>query len=303
MTGTVLILGSTGRFGRNAAIAFRAAGWTVRGFDRFKDDLLTSARGVDVIVNGWNPPYPEWAQFVPDLHAQVISAARAAGATVILPGNVYVFAPDTPGPWTADTPHLAINPLGQIRVRMEEAYRSSGVRTIVLRAGDFIDTQASGNWFDQIMIKPLAKGRFVYPGNPDITHAWAYLPDLARAAVLLAEMRNDLPRFCDIPFAGYKLTGNQIAEALSKVTCGPVRLKQMHWWPINLARPFWKLAPHLIEMRYLWNTPHSLDGSLFENLVEGFKPTPLENALKTALPHAASGTGQKLTANSVHELS
>ncbi len=34
MTGTVLILGATGRFGRNTGDAFRAAGWTVRAFDR-----------------------------------------------------------------------------------------------------------------------------------------------------------------------------------------------------------------------------------------------------------------------------
>ncbi|WP_170438622.1 epimerase [Ruegeria arenilitoris] len=283
MTGKVLILGSSGRFGRNAADAFQTAGWTVRGFDRARDDLSTAARGADVIVNGWNPPYTEWARQVPDLHAQVIGAAKATGATVIVPGNVYVFGADTPGPWAADTPHLATNPLGQIRIRMEEAYRSSGVRTVNLRAGDFLDTQASGNWFDQIMIKPLAKGRFVYPGDPDIAHAWAYLPDLARAAVQLAEMRHDLPRYCDIPFAGYTLTGRQLAQALSEVTGAPVRLKQMNWWPIVLAQPFWKLAPHLLEMRYLWDTPHRLDGSFFDSLISDFASTPLHEALKTAV--------------------
>ena len=283
MTGTVLILGSSGRFGRNANRAFRAAGWTVQGFSRAQDDLATAAREADVIVNGWNPPYPDWTQMVLELNAQVIRVAKDTGATVIVPGNVYVFGADTPGPWAADTPHLATNPLGRIRIQMEEVCRSSGVRTIVLRAGDFIDTQASGNWFDQIMVKSLAKGRFVYPGNPDIPHAWAYLPDLARATVSLAEMREDLPRFCDVPFAGYTLTGHHMVQALSHVTGTRVHLKEMHWWPIRLSRPFWRLAPHLIEMRYLWNTPHRLDGSFFDALLPDFTPTGLETALATAV--------------------
>ncbi|MCF6316055.1 MAG: hypothetical protein L3J30_07185 [Marinosulfonomonas sp.] len=48
--------------------------------------------------------------------------------------------------------------MGRIRTEMEAAYRDSGVRTIILRAGDFIDTQASGNWFDKVMTPKLDKG-------------------------------------------------------------------------------------------------------------------------------------------------
>lgn len=299
MAGTVLILGATGRFGRNADQMFRAAGWVVRRFDRARDDLRTAAVGADVIVNAWNPPYPDWARLVPQLHQAVIRAAKDTDATVIVPGNVYVFGPDTPGPWAADTPHMATNPLGRIRTQMEEAYRSSGVRTIVLRAGDFIDTKASGNWFDQIMVKSLARGRFVYPGNPEIPHAWAYLPDLARAAVALANMRQHLPRFSDVPFPGYTLTGHQMAQGLSRVTGTPVRLQVMRWWPISLARPVWRMASSLLEMRYLWDTPHRLDGSFFDSLIDGFAPTGLEAALASAVPEEIRAGGKVFPATRV----
>ncbi|SDC75127.1 sugar nucleotide-binding protein [Ruegeria marina] len=284
MTQTVLILGASGRFGRNAAIAFRRAGWAVTAFDRKRDDLREAARRADVIVNAWNPPYPDWARQVPALHAQVIEAAKAADATVIVSGNVYVFGPDTPSPWGAESPHRATNPLGRIRIDMEAAYRASGVRTIILRSGDFLDTEASGNWFDEIMIKSLARGRFTYPGNPDIAHAWAWLPDLARATVELAERRADLPQFCDLVFAGYTLTGRDLAQALGEVTGGRVALKQMNWLPLHLARPVWPMARCLLEMRYLWNTPHRLDGAVFDRMLPGFRQTPLAQALAQAIP-------------------
>ncbi len=286
MTQTVLILGATGRFGRNAAEQFSAAGWTVRPFDRSSDDLTSAAKGVDVIVNAWNPPYPDWQRLLPDLHAQVIAAAKQSGATVIIPGNVYVFGADTPAPWSQTTPHAAQNPLGRIRIDMEAAYRRSGVRTIILRAGDFIDTSASGNWFDSIMCKPLSKGIFSYPGDPDINHAWAYLPDICRAAVQLATMRDQLPVFSDIPFPGYTVTGTEMATELARQTGAPVRLKRMSWLPLQVARPFWKMAVSLVEMRYLWNTAHRLDGTLFASLLPDFHVTPFSTALATAIPES-----------------
>ena len=243
MTQTALILGATGRFGRACATAFAQAGWLVERFDRDRDDLMRAAQGVDVIVNGWNPQYPDWAAQVPGLHARVIEAARASGATVIVPGNVYVFGPNAPTPWGPHSPHLAQNPLGRIRVEMEAACRATDVRVILLRAGDFIDTTASGNWFDMVLTKGLAKGRFTYPGDPNIPHAWAYLPDLAQVAVDLAEQRSSLPEFCDVPFAGYTLTGHEMAAALNHVLARPVRFKQMSWLPMHLLRPVWPLAP------------------------------------------------------------
>jgi nucleoside-diphosphate-sugar epimerase len=284
MTKTVLILGANGRFGRHATTQFSQAGWEVRKFDRSRDALLQSAQGADVIVNAWNPPYPDWRRLVPELHARVIAAAKQTGATVIIPGNVYVFGADTPGPWSNTSPHAAQNPLGRIRIEMEAAYRRSGVRCVILRGGDFIDTEASGNWLDAVMLKSLHKGTFTYPGNPNIDHAWAYLPDICRAVVLLAEMRGQLPDFADIPFPGYNATGHQIAAILGQLTGKPLTLKHMSWLPLHLARPFWRMASCLLEMRYLWNTPHQLDKELFFDLLPDFRTTPLATALATAIP-------------------
>lgn len=281
---TILILGPTGRFGRNAVEAFKKAGWNTRSFDRKTDDLMAAAKGVDVILNGWNPAYPDWAKQVPGLTKQVITAAKSSGATVLLPGNVYNFGIDAPQNFGATTPQAAKNPMGKIRIEMESAYRRAGVRTIILRAGDFLDTQASGNWFDLIMVKKLNKGVFTYPGNPDIPHAWAYLPDMLRAFVKLAEMRDSLAVFEDISFPGYTLTGNELRKAVEIAARRPVQLKRMSWLMPKLIAPFSSMMRKLIEMSYLWNKPHHLDGQKFTALLPDFEMTPLEEAI----PHAVS---------------
>ncbi len=277
MTQTALVLGQTGRFGRNATRAFKLAGWEVRGFDRASDRLAAAAKGADVIVYGWNPSYDKWHIEVAGQLERVICAAHASNATVLFPGNVYVYGSDSTPTLSVDTAHAATNSLGVIRCKMENALRASGVKTIILRAGDFLDTEASGNWFDRIIAKNLAKGILNYPGNTHIPHAWTFLPDFARAFVALADIRHELPDFTSLNYEGYTLSGLELAAHLN------ARITRMHWLPVQLLRPFWPMARHLLEMRYLWDMPHQLDGSEFKEVMPGFQPTPVLEALRTAV--------------------
>lgn len=300
MAGRVLILGASGRFGRHAAEAFWNAGWRVRTFDRQTDDLMTAAQGVDVIVNAWNPPYPHWAREVPRFTADVIAAAKSSGATVIIPGNVYVYGKDSAPVLDTGTPHAATNPLGRIRIAMEAAYRDAGVPTIILRAGDFIDTDASGNWFDMMIAAKAAKGRISAPGDPEARHAWAYLPDLARAAVQLAERRETLDTFEDVPFPGYTLSLAELADLITIATGRVQKVTRLNWLPILLAAPFWPMGRKLLEMRYLWSMPHEIAGTRFDALLPEFRATDPLTAIGVAVAHLQIDPHQPVPRGKAH---
>ncbi|CUH79813.1 hypothetical protein [Tropicibacter naphthalenivorans] len=293
MVGRVLILGGSGRFGRNMAEAFWNAGWSVTLHDRKRGDLTADAEGVDVIVHGWNPPYDQWEGQVAEQMQRVIAAAKASRATILYPGNVYVFGADAAPDFGPHQPHGATNPMGQIRINAERALRDSGCRVILLRAGDFLDTQASGNWFDMQMAKTLKKGVLTYPGDPDVPHAWAFLPDMARAAVKLVERRDSLPTFADIAFPGYTLTGRALAELCAQAIQKPVQVKRMSWLPLQVLRPFWGMARRLLEMRYLWDKPHFLtEDSLAEALPDFTATDPAEAVAAAVAPVLGQGPDQ-----------
>jgi len=283
MASTALILGGSGRFGRAAAEAFWNAGWKVRIFDRKEDRLPEAATGADLIVNGWNPPYDRWSAELPGLTERVVEAARGSGATILQAQNIYVYGKGSPEVLSVRTAHAATNPLGRLRIDMEETLRSSGVQVIVLRAGDFIDTTGSGNWLDRIILAKLSKSRLVYPGDPEIPHAWAYLPDLARGAVDLAAKREELDQFEDVPFPGYTLTGRALACLVAQASGQEVRPNRMSWLLLRLASPVWPMARGLLEMRYLWDMPHSIDPAHFDALLPDFAGTPPAEALATAV--------------------
>ena len=282
MTNRVLILGASGLFGMRAAEAFSAAGWQVSKYKR-GSDMAAAAKGMDVIVNGLNPPnYHAWARLIPQITAQVLGAAKASGATVIVPGNVYVYG-DQEGPWGPTTPHHSASRKGAVRAEMEEQYRTSGVQTIVLRGGDFLDPTSDKTVLAMVSLKSLAKGKIETLGDPSVSRSYAYLPDMARAAVELAERRDTLPQFTDVPFAGVDFTMDMFKAGLERF--GSKSLKMIHfpWIIFKIAAPFWELAREMLEMRYLYDTAHSLDPAPMVALLPEFQVTSIDEILQEQL--------------------
>jgi len=286
MTQTVLILGASGKIGRYSQAAFARAGWHVKTWNRHTEDLREAARGVDVIVNGLNPPaYHDWASLVPAYTAQVIEAARASGATVIVPGNVYNLGAQG-GEWSESTPHLPNTRKGRIREAMERAYEASGVRTIVLRAGNFIDPAHVNDVMSLVLLRSLESGRVTVAGDPLAMQAYCFLPDWAEAAVGLAEKRDELSAFEDVPFPGHAFTAEELRAFLSQELGRPLAFARFPWWALTALSPFWELARELGEMRYLWSTSHTLAGEKLARLLPEFRATPLADVMRAAVPVA-----------------
>lgn len=282
MTRTALILGANGGFGGQTALALEAAGWRVNRYQR-GTDMAEAARGASVIVNGLNPPaYHNWDQLIPEITTQVLAAARASGAMILMPGNVYPFGME-PGPWNADTPHRPVSRKGRIRAeqerRLREAAETGGPRTLLLRGGDFMLPGAGGNVMNRVILKDVAKGVVTSLGDPDALHAYAFLPDMARAAVRLLDLSDRLPAYADIPFGGHAFTISDLSTRISRLSGRPIRIKRFPTWIFTLASPFWELARELREMLYLSSFPHQLDPAPLRAWLPDWQDTPLDEVI------------------------
>ena len=308
---TVLILGANGRLGCAAARAFDAAGWRVRAQVRRDsspelprralslhrsldgvDALVAEACGASVVVHAINPAYTRWdAEAMPALR-RGLDIAERLGAHFMLPGNVYNFGASMPALLMETTPFSPDTRKGEIRVEMEALMQSraaaGGFTASVVRAGDFFGG-GRGNWFDLAIVKSLAAGKLVYPGPLDVTHAWAYLPDLARAFVQVASLPS--PATFDVwHFDGHTATGAQFLaateDAAADLGCAPTgtwRRSGMPWSLMaaaGLVVPTWR---ELARMSYLWRTPHALDGGRLHALPGRPPATPLAVALVQSL--------------------
>src|ERR1700678_3479162 len=140
---TALVIGATGSFGSHAAAALIHHGWTVRAHARDPaaarvkagprmpiewvggdamniEDVARAADGAAVIVHAANPPgYRNWRGLAIPMLAATIAAAEAQGARIVLPGNVYNFAPGSGPRITEIAPQRPATRKGRVRVEME----------------------------------------------------------------------------------------------------------------------------------------------------------------------------------------
>jgi nucleoside-diphosphate-sugar epimerase len=302
VSGRVLVLGSTGRFGAAACEAFRVAGWLVtaqvrpgnsgrapRGteiletLDRTK--VVAAAHGAAVVVHAMNPRYTDWHRLALPMAYSAIEAAEAAGATLMFPGNVYNYG--SPLPTVLDEA-AAMHPTtrkGALRVEIEGRMREAserGMRTIILRGGDYFGA-GRGSWFDLVIAKDLGRNRITYPGPLDVVHEWAYLPDMVAAFVRLAAVRDQLGAFEEFGFPGHAMTGREVASAIAKALHRKFEVKMMSWWLINALRAIVPMSRELSEMAYLWREPHAIAGDKLKAAIGDVPHTPLDTAVAKAL--------------------
>jgi len=308
-----LVLGASGGIGGEVARQLRDAGWLVCGLKRGldaevaerdgitwirgdamdRDAVVRAARGCSVIVHAVNPPgYRNWAGQVLPMIDNTIAAAKAERATIVLPGTVYNYGPDAFPVLVEDAPQHPSTRKGAIRVELERRLQDAagqGVRTIIVRAGDFFGPKLTGNsWFAAGFVKagqPVAS--ISVPGRAGIGHQWSYVPDAARAMVELIERRDTLEPFARFHLGGHwDADGTQMAEAVRRIAqrhgLRPT-VRKFPWWFVWAAAPFVTTLRELLEMRYLWREPVRLDNTRVTAVLGREPVTPLDTAVEATL--------------------
>jgi len=327
MASSVLVLGAQGRLGQAACAAFATAGWRVLahvrpgraaldvpGVQTLATDLpdaLAPARaaGVQVVVHAVNPPYTDqkWQREAPVLMDAAIRLSRALGATLMFPGNVYNFGQHMPVELREDTPQNADTAKGRVRVALEQqlqaATRDGSLRARVIRAGDFFGA-GKGTWLDLLIAAKLKQGTVTLPGPLDVKTPWAYLPDLARCFVQVAQHSAqtpalETPAFEVLHFAGYQLSGQDWLDVLGPLAQArgwlpaqqPPRLAGMPWALLRAGSWLVPTWASLLHMRYLWHTPHRLCNDKLIAYLGAEPHTPLADAVDAAVSLALGPAG------------
>ncbi|GLH76329.1 hypothetical protein SSBR45G_12370 [Bradyrhizobium sp. SSBR45G] len=311
-TPVALVLGLTGAIGGAVAAALARRGFAIRTLTRrpaadrpalgfavdWRDgdaldaaSVRAAAEGASLIVHGVNPPgYARWREDALPMLAHTIAAAKAVGATILFPGNVYVYSSASPAIVSETTPRQPVTRKGQVRLEMEQmleqAAHEHGIRVIAIRAGDFFGPGVGNSWFAQALAKGgMAATSVQRLTQPGIGHAWAYVPDLAETFARLVDIRADLPAYTMLNFAGhYDATGQDMTDAVRRVLGrSDLPVKALPWIMLWIGAPFVRFMREVLEMRWLWTQSLALDNRRLVGLLGAEPHTPLDDAVKAAL--------------------
>jgi nucleoside-diphosphate-sugar epimerase len=322
-TRTALVIGITGSIGREVAVALLRRGWQVRALHRDPSaarisraqpnsvqwikgdamqpgDVVEAARGTDLIVHAANPPnYRNWRGLALPMLDNTIVAASVSNARILLPATIYNFGRNAPRVLKENSPQIPTTRKGQVRVEMELKLQKAslyGVRSIIVRAGDFFGPGAGNSWLTRGMVRARGRVRTVYnPGPPEVGHSWAYLPDLAEAMARLIECERPMSACEVLHFRGHWLErGVEMAELVCRASgISHDRIKPFPWWAVKLAAPFVNAFREMLEMRYLWQVPLQMDNTKMYALIGREPHTPIDVALAATLGNSISGVGHE----------
>jgi len=261
----------------------------IQGDVQDSNSVVRAAEGCHAIVHAINYPYPKWVPNMARATAHVIGAARAAGATILFPGNVYGLGPQCSAPLTEEAPNQPSGHKGALRVTLEDsllhATEEGSVRVIVLRAGDYFGPTVRNGLVDPIFGNAAEGKPMRALGNLDVAHQWAFVPDLARAALELLAIQEGLEPYEAFNFAGYVASPErdfleQIAEQSGHAG---LAVRVLPWSALKLAAMFDATVRELMELRYLFDQSVILEGSKLRRTLPDFKETPIAEAIRATL--------------------
>lgn len=308
--GKVTVLGSNGHLGNAAMVAFAEAGWDVAGLGRSNRRPVAGTRFIagdadapetvkaaiadaDVVVHGLHLRYDRWGNGRAEAQLQVvIDAMTGTGKTLLFPGTIYNYsaADRVIGPQLRQQ---AEAPRGEIRIKLEQMLQAAAAagqfQVIILRAGDFYGPGNRGEWFEQGMLMDYRKGRIYHLGALDMRHCWAYLPDLGRAFVALAEQRDALAPFANHHFAGHWVSHRQLMAAMAKAVPQTVRTAPMPWWLLGALGLVNPVMRDIYRMRYLWLNEMELVDPQLNALLGADFATPFEESVAATVHELLDG--------------
>jgi nucleoside-diphosphate-sugar epimerase len=319
--GLQVVLGASGGTGRAVMDELVRQGRRVRavsrgaiadlpaGVEHVRADLYEPAdatraiAGASVVYHAAQPAYDRWDGNFERLNASVGDAAAAAGARLVFADNLYMYGPDS-SPMREDTPQRATDRKGALRIRLAAdllaRHERGELEVAIGRSADYfgpwgINSGVGERAFGAIVSGKTAAGA----GSIDQPHSFSYLPDLARAMVVIGDRDEAAGRAWHLPVMD-TMTPRALIERACTLAGVPAKARVDGAMALKVAGLFVPMAREVSVVLYQWTAPFISDWSAFEAAFGPFERTPLDEAITTTIAwwreHAAATATTAATA-------
>jgi nucleoside-diphosphate-sugar epimerase len=280
------------------------AGATRPGLEWASGDLSdlsfaeSATRGAAVVYDCTSPSYDQWMTLLLPLSRGAMHGAAKAGAKLVALDNLYMYGRHD-GPVSESSPVAPCSRKGELRARLAEerfeAHRRGEVRIVTGRASDFFGPGVvrQTTYGDRFWRRAFAGKKVECLGDPDLPHALAYAPDVARGLVALAERDEALGQVWHLPSNPAESMHAVVARLSSALTL-PIGVTRLPRLALRAMGVFSPLLREVAEMAYQWDAPYLVDDSRFRAAF-GHVPTPVDEivAATAAWAKATYGTVQR----------
>lgn len=248
-------------------------------------DVVSATAAVDggsVVYHAAQPAYDQWAGNFERMNDAVARAAGATGARLVFADNLYMYGPGS-SPMTEATPQRATDRKGAQRKALAAdllARQARGeVEVVIGRSADYfgphgVNSGVGERAFGAILAGKAAAGT----GSIDQPHSFSYLPDLARAIVVLGDRDEASGRVWHLPVMD-PITVRALMERAFAAAGLPAKVRVDGPLALKVAGLFMPMAREVGVVLYQWTEPFVSDWLAFEAAFGPFERTTLDDAL------------------------
>ncbi len=225
------------------------------------------------------PTYTTWNEVWPAMMAGLLAGAEFAGARLVFADDLYMYGP-VDGPLTEDLPLSDHGKKPALRSRLtrmwQRAHAEGRVRVAAVRPSDFYGPGVRLSALGDVVVGRAVAGKTANVlGKPSAPHTFAYMPDVVRALVTIADAADDAyGQAWHVPSAPALPMRELVARVYRELGRRPKMRVASHGL-LWLAGLFDGDMRELRELLYQWTKPYVVDHSKFAARFWG-DYTPLE---------------------------
>ncbi len=241
-------------------------------------DVRRAVAGASQVLLSVAFPYDSrvWAAAWPTTMRNVVEACAEVGARIVFIDNLYQLGPQTE-PRREDMP---LSDAGGKPAVLAETTRiwqaaSDRVRFAALRCSDFYGPGVAVSYLGATGLGQTAKGKAAQLVSPDTPHDFAYVPDIARAAVTLLDAPDDaFGQVWNMPCAPTRTPRQVLTLGAAAIGKRP-KVMAIPLWSLPLGGLVLRFLKEVADVSFTWDRPYQVDSSKFVGRF-GFTPTPFE---------------------------
>lgn len=213
------------------------------------NELKAAACEKDYIFCGINTPYQKWETEMENMISNVIESAKQNRATILFPENHYAFG-NIVSHITEDTIPKPSTKKGKIRLnivnRLKAAADYKECKVIIIRLPDFFGPNVTNGLMKPVFGEAINNKPIKWMISGDVSHQFAYTPDIAKYFYLLS-LEENLQDFFLINYGGTTVNSiKTLSKKISEIQHNPDQVKVAPKLVLNILGLF---IPELKELK------------------------------------------------------
>lgn len=230
--------------------------------------------------------YSVWAVEWPKIMSNFIHASKINKFKIIFFDNIYLYGPSPlKNPIEEDHPRTPPSKKGQVRLdvanMLESAISGGEINAVIARSPDFYGPNVKNSMLYISAIENILKGKKPqFVGNPSTKHNYIYLPDAARALVVLANDDAAYGQTWHLPTSLATFTTTDLLDKAAKICGQKPGVQVISKLGVKILKLFIPILREVEEMTYQTEHDYNFSSQKFEKAYPAFQITDYDAGLK-----------------------